>query len=310
MSYLTDVKGIKVGHASNKSTGVTVILPPKNTVCSVDVRGGAPGTRETDLLDPQNQVQYSNAVVLSGGSAFGLDASAGVMEYLEEHNIGIDVGVTVVPIVNQAVIFDLEFGDSKIRPDKKMGYEACKNASKIESRRGNVGAGISATIGKAIGNDFAMKSGLGSYTIKKGDLVISALSVVNAFGDIYEDGKQIAGIYDKKNKCLLNTASVFDKMIPSFGKNTTISVVATNAKFNKAECKKISSMAHNGYAMSIFPVHTLYDGDTIFTLATGEIESDVSVVGSLASIAIKYAILDAVKSAKSLNSFPSYDDIQ
>ncbi|QQK08813.1 P1 family peptidase [Miniphocaeibacter halophilus] len=316
--YLTDIKGIKVGHYSDYEnlTGVTVILPPEKTVCGVDVRGGAPGTRETDLLKPENFVENIHGLVLSGGSAYGLDSASGVMKYLEEKNIGLDVGVGKVPIVPAAVIFDLACGNPKIRPNLEMGYSACENASEKENRQGNIGGGTGATVGKILGMDFTMKSGLGSATIKAGELVVSALTICNAFGDIfdYEKNVQIAGCYDKNTKKFKNTMEIYKEVVNQgvgFSKmtNTTISVVATNGIFNKAECMKISSMAHNGYGNSIFPVHTLNDGDTIFTLATGEIKTDVSLVGALASQAIARAVANSIYAAKSVKGFISYNDL-
>lgn len=318
LGYLTDVKGVEVGHFEDLEalTGVTVVLPPEGSVCGVDVRGGAPGTRETDLLRPENFVNNVHGVLLAGGSAFGLDAAGGVMKYLEEKDIGLDVGVGKVPIVPGAVIFDLACGDAKVRPDSNMGYRACEKASREENRQGIVGAGAGATVGKILGNDFAMKSGLGSATIKSGDLVVAALTICNAFGDIFDFEKhiQIAGCYDRINREFMNTIEIYKDMNSDYsafnqGKNTTISVVATNGIFNKAECMKISSMAHNGYANSIFPVHTLSDGDTIFTLATGEVKSDVSLVGSLASQAIARAVANSIYSSKSTGGFLANVDL-
>lgn len=311
--YLTDVPGIKVGHAEKECTGVTVVLPPEGSVCGVDVRGGAPGTRETDLLRPENFVDTAHAVVLAGGSAYGLDAASGVMAYLEEKGIGMDVGVGVVPIVPGAVIFDLICGDPSIRPDRELGRAACGNATESECRRGLVGAGNGATVGKILGPDFAMKSGLGSATFQSGDLIVSALSVVNAFGDIYSHGRQVAGVYDRKKGKLLQTMDVFEHVEDynafASGANTTITVVATNGIFNKAECQKIASMAHNGYGMAIYPVHTMFDGDTIFVISTGEVKGDVNIAGALGSQVVKAAVVDGVFSAKSAYGFPAQCDL-
>ena len=211
-----------------------------------------------------------HAVVLSGGSAFGLEAASGVMRYLEEQNIGFDVGVTKVPIVASAVIFDLNIGNCKIRPDFNMGYIAAKNAN-VNNIQGNVGCGMGATIGKILGPENAMKSGLGSATIKVGELIVSAMVAVNSFGDIYDykNNKQIAGVYDYKNNKLLNTIDIMKNKNRNLGfniQNTTIGIIATNAKLTKAEANKISEMAHNGFARSINPIHTMVDGDTIFTM--------------------------------------------
>lgn len=298
--YLSDVEGIKVGHAQDleAKTGVTVILPPRGNTASVDVRGGAPGTRETDLLRPENAVSEVHAIVLSGGSAYGLAASTGVMRALEKDGMGFDVGVGIVPIVPQAVLFDLAYGDPGIRPDEKMGIEAYRAASESIHLQGSIGAGCGATVGKALGMDYAMKSGLGSASIKVGQIMVSALVAVNAFGDIFdaETGEQIAGL--RKDGHFPGVMSVLGDVKSDFssleGQNTTIGLVATNAIFNKTQLRKIASMAHNGYARSIYPVHTLLDGDTIFTLATNQVEADINFVGALASKVMSRAISNAI----------------
>lgn len=312
--YLTDVKGIRVGHSMDEDalTGVTVILLPEETTAGVDVRGGAPGTRETDLLRPENLVKYVHGIVLSGGSAFGLDSASGAMKYLEENSIGLDVGVAKVPIVPAAVIFDLGCGNPDVRPDLQMGYDACMNASTGEVRQGNIGAGIGATVGKILGNDYAMKSGLGSASIKVGDLVVSAITICNAFGDVfdYERNEHIAGCFDIKTKEFKNTLEVMKSgFVNSNNTNTTISVVATNGIFDKAQCTKISAMAHNGYANSIYPVHTLADGDTIFTASTGEVEADVNLVGALASKVIARAVANSIYNTKGLGGFVGHENL-
>lgn len=295
--YITDIEGISVGHAENieAGTGVTVLIPPKNNICSVDVRGGGPGTRETDLLNPENAVQAVNAIVLSGGSAYGLEASIGVVEGLEEDGLGYNVPSGIVPIVPQAILYDLDYKSYKIRPDKAMGLEAYKKASLKENRQGIIGAGTGATVGKALGMDFAMKSGLGSATITIGNLQISALVALNAMGDIfdYEKGKQIAGI--RKDNHFISTLDVFkESAIKAGNLNTTIGIIATNAKLDKKELKKLASMTHNGYARSINPVHTMYDGDTIFSLATNKVEADLNVVGAFAAQVMSRAIANAI----------------
>ena len=304
--YITDIKGLKVGHSQSQEgmTGCTVIICEKGATGGVDVRGGAPGTRETDLFKAEKMVDKVHAVVLSGGSAFGLDASSGVMKYLEENDIGFDVGVTKVPIVASAVIFDLNIGDYRIRPDFEMGYNACKNANTEENLQGNIGCGMGATVGKILGPQNAMKSGLGSASIKVGDLIVSAMVAVNSFGDIYDftNNKQLAGVYDYKNNKLLNTIDIMKKMNRDLGfnvKNTTIGLIATNAVLTKAGANKISQMAHNGYARSINPIHTMLDGDTIFTMATNEIEADISLIGTLAAEVMSMAITNGILSAKS-----------
>lgn len=298
--YITDIEGIKVGHAENieAGTGVTVLIPPKNNTCSVDVRGGGPGTRETDLLAPENAVQAVNAIVLSGGSAYGLESSIGVVEGLEEDGLGYEVASGIVPIVPQAILYDLDYKSYKIRPDKAMGFKAYKKASFKENRQGIIGAGTGATVGKALGMDFAMKSGLGSATITIGNLKISALVALNAMGDIfdYEKGNQIAGI--RKDKQFIATLDVFKKSaIKVSNLNTTIGIIATNAILDKKQLKKLASMTHNGYARSINPVHTMYDGDTIFSLATNKVEADLNVVGAFGAQVMSKAIANAIYSS-------------
>jgi L-aminopeptidase/D-esterase-like protein len=298
---LTDVEDLKVGHFTDprRPTGCTVILAEKGAVAGVDVRGAAPGTRETDLLHPINVVQRIHGIVLSGGSSFGLEAADGVMQYLEEKGIGFKTRVARVPIVPSAILFDLEVGDARIRPDKAAGYAACCNATTGPVKEGNLGAGAGATIGKMFGMSRAMKSGLGTASLKVGDLVVAALVAVNAVGDVYDpkSGKVVAGARTPDGKALLNTietlkkspvnretkSSAFapddrqeaegaglqgDGMWLPPGESTTIGVVATNAAFDKAAMTKIAQMAHDGYARAINPVHTPSDGDTIFALST------------------------------------------
>ncbi len=315
--YITDVEGIKVGHAQSYEgmTGCSVIICKEGATGGVDVRGSAPGTRETDLFGATKMIERIHAIVLSGGSAFGLDASGGVMKYLEDNSIGFDVGVTKVPIVASAVLFDLDIGNYSIRPDFNMGYIAAQSASSKESRQGNIGCGLGATVGKILGSRGAMKSGLGSASLKVGDLVVSALVGVNAFGDIYDykSNEQIAGVYDYKNGVMLNTIEILKSMIikPEFNqKNTTIGIIATNAVLNKAQANKVSEMAHDGYARSINPIHTMFDGDTIFTMATNKVESDVSLVGTLGAEAMSMSIYNAVINAQGHEAIISYNDIK
>lgn len=315
--YLTDVEGIKVGHIQSEEgmTGCTVVICEEGATGGVDVRGSAPGTRETDLFRPDKMIDKVHAIVLAGGSAFGLEAASGVMCYLEEKNIGFDVGVTKVPIVASAVIFDLNIGDYKIRPNYNMGYNAAKSASESENRQGNIGCGMGATVGKVLGPDFAMKSGLGSASIKIGDLIVSAIVSVNSFGDIYdyETNKQIAGVYDYTKNSLLNTVSILKGQNRYMGfpmRNTTIGVIATNAILTKAEGNKVAEMSHNGYARSINPVHTMLDGDTIFTLATNAVKADVNIVGTLASEVMSMAITNGIMKTEGINNLYSYTDIK
>lgn len=314
--YITDVEGLKVGHSQSQEgvTGCTAILYTQGATGGVDVRGGAPGTRETDLFRAENMIDKVHAIVLSGGSAFGLEASTGVMKYLEEEGIGFNVGVARVPIVASAVIFDLAIGDSKIRPDSQMGYDAAKTASITESRQGNIGCGMGATVGKIMGPGNAMKSGLGSASIKLGELVVSAIVSVNSFGDIYnyKTGQQIAGVYDYDNKRLLNTIDIMTNYNANLGfsmENTTIGVIGTNAILTKAEANKVSQMAHNGFARSINPVHSMMDGDTIFTMATNMVKSDVNIIGALAAEVMSRAITNAIIYAKSISGLNSYSDM-
>ena len=313
----TDIDGIKVGNAENleAATGCTVVICEEGATAGVDVRGGSPGTRETDLLNPQNLVDKVHAVMLSGGSAFGLDAASGAMKYLEENNIGFDVQVTKVPIVCGAVLFDLVVGDYSVRPDLDMGYRACENANNKECPSGNIGAGTGATVGKFLGVERAMKGGLGSYAFQIGDLKVGAIVAVNCLGDVIDPdtGEILAGLLDKEGKDLIGTENVLIENYANkknvFSGNTTIGVVATNGIFTKAEANKLASMSHNGYARSIRPAHTIFDGDTIFTMATGKVEADINVVGFLAARAMEKAVVNAIKSANSAYGFKAYRDI-
>jgi L-aminopeptidase/D-esterase-like protein len=316
---ITDVAGIQVGHFTDKRrpTGCTVILTEAGATAGVDVRGASPGTRETDLLDPKNLVQQVHAIVLSGGSAFGLETATGVVKYLEERGIGYDVGVAKVPIVPAAILFDLRVGDAKIRPDAKAGYEACQNASDKMSTEGNVGAGAGATVGKLFGMERAMKGGLGtaSITLPNG-FTVGAIVAVNAVGDVFENGKLIAGARTPDGKKLMGTMSAIlrgENPPPLLGgTNTTIGVVATDAKLTKAECQKLAQMAHDGFARTINPAHTMFDGDTIFALATGKVEkaANVTLLGAIAAEAMAQAVVRAVKAAKGIPNLPSANDLR
>ena len=307
MSGLTDVPGFKVGHAQDDKalTGCTVVLCPPNTVGGVDQRGGAPGTRETDLLHPMHLVNQVNAVLLTGGSAFGLDAAAGVMRYCEENKQGFDVGLTHVPIVPAAVLFDLGIGDPMVRPDAEMGYLACTNASSDTPSEGNVGAGTGATVGKILSVKMATKSGIGTASMDLGGGgKVGAVVAVNAFGDVVdpENGKIIAGARGIKGYAdtVKVMKSFVGKKVMSFasgGENTVIGVVATNVKLNKEEITRVAQMAHNGLARTIRPAFTMLDGDTLFALSSGEVEMDQNIVGAYAAIVYQEAILRAVKKA-------------
>ncbi len=318
---ITDVPGIEVGQAQNDAalTGCTVILCRKGAAAGVDVRGSAPGTRETDLLDPINLVQKVHAILLAGGSAFGLDAAAGVMRYLEEQKIGFNTGVAKVPIVPAAILFDLNLGDKNIRPDAEMGYQACLNASTNKVAEGNVGAGAGASVGKLFGNALAMKSGIGSASIHIGNgIIVGALVAVNAWGDVIEDGKIIAGLrsgkigpirvggreYFADTLKMMRTFTGRGVMRFAAKTNTAIGAVATNAKLTKVEATKVAQMAHDGLARAIRPAHTMLDGDTIFALSTGNKKSDVTTIGAFAAEAISQAILRAVKMSASAGGLP------
>lgn len=314
---IADIDGIRIGHAEDRvgATGCTVLICEEGASAGVDVRGGAPGTRETDLLNPIQMIQKINAVVLSGGSAFGLDASAGVMKYLEERNIGHDVGVTKVPIVCQAVIFDLICGDMKSRPDKEMGLKACISSENYnENINGNVGAGTGAVVGKFRGPQYAMKGGLGMYAVQVGDLKVGAVVSVNCLGDVinYENGEIIAGALNEDRRTFANTEKMMIEMYDikkdAFNGNTTIGVVVTNADLTKAEANKVASMTHNAYGRTMRPAHTMFDGDTIFTMATGKVKCDVNVAGLLATKVMEEAIIRAIKSANSEYGFISYKE--
>lgn len=314
----TDIDDIRLGHAQDEKgfTGCSVIICEEGATGGVDVRGGSPGTRETDLLDPSEMVEKIHAVVLAGGSAFGLDASSGVMQYLEERDIGFDVNVAKVPIVCSAVLFDLAFGNPKIRPDKKMGYQACLNSENYKDDiNGNIGAGYGATVGKILGPSTSMKGGLGTYAIEVGDLKVGAIVAVNCLGDVVDPNNLniIAGALDRKTNTFLDSEKILINNIknPSnpFKGNTTIGLIVTNGKFTKAQAKKISSMAHNGFGRTMRPAHTMFDGDTIFTMATNKVEADVTTVGMLAAKVMEKAVLRAVKEAKSLNGVLSFNDL-
>jgi len=314
---ITDIEGISVGHAQDlkAATGCTVVIGREGVTAGVDVRGGAPGTRETDLLDPVNLVQQIHAVVLSGGSSFGLDAACGVMQYLEEEGIGFDAMVTKIPIVCAAVLFDLPVGDYTVRPDRKMGYSACLDASLPGCPEGCVGAGAGATVGKILGMERCMKSGLGAFCVRTGHLEIGAIVAVNCLGDVIdpETGETLAGVLDEDAKGCLNTEDIMIRRFAdcrmTFGGNTTIGVIVTNARLTKSEANKVASMAHNGYGRTLRPAHSMFDGDTIFAMATGRVDADVSVVGLLAARTMERAVVRAVKLARPLCGLKCYSDI-
>ena len=308
---ITDIPGIRVGHNTNleAATGCTVILCDTPAIGGVDVRGGAPATRETDLLHPLSLVEEVNAVVLTGGSAFGLDAAGGVTRYLEEHGIGHDIDVARVPIVPAAAILDLHVGSASVRPDAASGYQACTQATAEPVTQGNAGAGAGATVGKMAGPSFMMKGGLGSAsTLLSDGTLVGALVVVNALGDVIDPQTQqvVAGARKPTGDGFLATNP--------FG-NTTIAVVATNASLTKAHVNKIAQMAHDGIAQAIRPAHTMFDGDTIFALALGPkshiitdttiAASQVSTIGAAAATTLARAIINAVRQATNLHGIPA-----
>jgi L-aminopeptidase/D-esterase-like protein len=308
---ITDIPGIRIGHDTNleAGTGCSVILCDAPATGGVDVRGGAPATRETDLLNPINLVEGINAILLTGGSAFGLDAASGVMRYLEERGIGYETGVARVPIVPAAAIFDLAFGSAAIRPDAASGYRACLLAGSDAIVQGNVGAGTGATVAKMAGPDFMMKGGLGSASMQLPDgSIVGAIVVVNAVGEIVDPGTQqvVAGAR-KAGGAGPISANPFN--------NTTIAVVATSAALTGDQATKMAQMAHDGMAQAIRPVHTMFDGDTVFALALGPTSQQlhssplaaqqISIIGAAAATTLARAIVKAVRNATTLHGVPA-----
>lgn len=312
---IMEVGGFRVGHAQNleAATGCTAVLFDRTSPAGVDVRGGGPASRETPLLNPVADAKGIHAILLSGGSAFGLDAAGGVMKYLEERGIGFDVGITKVPLVCQSSLFDLMIGRHDVRPDQAMAYAACEAASYDAMEEGNVGAGTGCTVGKYRGADYCMKSGIGSYAVQIGDLKVGAIVAVNALGDVYdlESGVEIAGLR-KEGGGLRSTEEEMwgdvDNMHDLFTGNTTIGLVVTNAAMDKTLLNKVASMTHNGYARTIRPVHTTADGDSIYAVSTGDVQSDVNIVGTLAAYVMGKAVNQAVLTADSMCGFPSAKD--
>lgn len=309
---ITDFENLKIGNSENAEagTGCTVFIFEKGAPAGLDVRGGGPASEESELLKPTAAAQEIHAIVLGGGSAFGLEAASGVRAYLEEKGIGFEVGVTRVPLVCQSSLFDLTVGDGFVRPDKAMGYEACKNAESGNYKDGNYGAGTGATVGKWKGMEFCMKAGIGSYAVELGELRIGAVVAVNALGDIYDwkDGSKVAGLLSEDRKSFLDSEEEIFRMREvvenKFTGNTTIAVVFTNAKFDKTRLCKIAGMAHDGYARSIRPVHTTADGDSIYAVSLGLVEADLDMVGTLSARVISEAILRAVENAESAYGYP------
>ncbi|MBP6902397.1 MAG: P1 family peptidase [Burkholderiaceae bacterium] len=312
---ITDIPGLKLGHFTDarRPTGCSVLLCEAGAVAGVDVRGAAPGTRETDLLHPLATLETVHALLLTGGSAFGLDAAGGVMRWLDERGHGVPVGPARVPIVPAAVLFDLWVGDASIRPDAAAGYAACEAASTAHPAQGSVGAGAGATVGKLFGIQHAMKGGIGTAAIRVGAVTVAALIAVNAIGDVVDPagGRVIAGARDDSGQRPLDiVAALCDGQLPASlmdGMATTIGIVATDARLSKAQANKLASMAHDGLARSINPVHTATDGDALFALATGGSgrTPHLSVLGALAAEVTARAVLNAVRAASGLPGIPS-----
>lgn len=314
---ICDIGEIKIGQAENvqAGTGCTVLYTEQGMAAGLDVRGGGPASRESELMNPLAAAQTIHGIVLAGGSAFGLGAADGVMQYLEERGIGFDVGPLKVPLVCQADLFDLTVGDPYTRPDRDMGYEACINAQHGNYRDGNYGAGCGATVGKIAGMDFCMKSGIGSYALQLGELQVGALVAVNTLGDIYDwkTGCKAAGLLTEDKKSFRRTEDLMyastEVVENKFTGNTTIGIIVTNAGFTKPSLCKIAGMAHDGYARSIRPVHTTADGDSIYAVSVGDVAADQDLTGTLAAEVMSEAILRAVTSAKSAYGFPAYEDM-
>ncbi len=314
---ITDIENIRIGSAENAAagTGLTVFISEDGMAAGLDVRGGGPASRESELLKPLVAADKIHAVLLSGGSAFGLDAAGGVMRYLEERGIGLDVGVTKVPLVCQSCLFDLGFGKKEVRPDADMAYEACLNAREGNYRDGNFGAGCGATVGKLLGMEFCMKTGIGSFALQCGDLKVGAVAAVNALGDIYDwkTGQKVAGLLNKDKTGFLNTEDLlfsdWGNMRDQTVTNTILGVVITNGKFSKSSLCKIAGMAQDGMARCVRPVHTTADGDSIYALSVGSVKADQDIVGTLAAQVMAEAILKAVKSADSAGGCIAYRDL-
>ena len=311
--------GVRIGQAEDAAggTGCTVFIAEQGMRAGLDVRGGGPASRESELLHPLANAQLIHAIVLAGGSAFGLGAANGVMAYLEQRGVGVDVGVTRVPLVVQSDLFDLTVGDKNARPDFAMGLEAARHALEEPNYRdGNYGAGCGATVGKAAGMECCMKTGIGSYAAELGPLKIGAVVAVNAFGDIFDwkTGRKIAGLLTEDKSAFRSTAELMKERVKpvanKFVGNTTLGVVMTNAALNKTQLCKIAGMAHNGYARSIRPVHTSVDGDSIYAVSVGDVEADQDLIGMLAAEVMGEAILRAVYGAESAYGFPAAKDLK
>ncbi len=318
---INDIEDFRIGQTEDKEagTGCTVILSDHGFAAGVDIRGGGPASRECELLRPFSVAEVIHGLILGGGSTFGLDASGGVLKYLEERKVGFDMGITHVPQVCQSDIFDLTVGDPMVRPDNEMGYQACINSESRNYKDGNYGAGCGATVGKWLGMEHCMKTGIGSAAVcletGEGELKLGTVVVVNAIGDIYDpdDGKMIAGLLSEDGRTFRSTEQMMYEAAEikdnGFAGNTTIGAILTNAAFDKIKLSKIASMAHNGYARCIRPVHTSMDGDSIYALSSGRVKADIDMIGTLAAKVMSMAIVKAVKSAEKAYGYPSYRDI-
>lgn len=307
-----DIGGFKIGQVEDVkgATGCTVFLFDKQSPAGVDVRGGGPASRETPLLNPVADAKGLHAILLSGGSAFGLDAAGGVMKYLEERDVGFDVGVTKVPLVCQSSLFDLAIGDKEARPDFEMAYKACEKATTSPMKEGNYGAGCGCTVGKYMLEGRPMKGGIGAYAIQVQDVKVGAVVAVNALGDVYDidTDKKLAGALDKNGNMIEDEGVFFEEMLKRtelFNGNTTLGVILTNAKMDKTTLNKVAGMAHNGYGRAIRPVHTMADGDSIYAVSVGDVNANVNMVGPMASYVMAKAIANAIKKAEPAYGLPA-----
>ena len=319
---IQNVSDVRIGQVEDRTagTGCTVFVKPDGMRAGLNVSGGGPASRESTLLDPLTAADLIHGIAISGGSAYGLAAAGGVMKYLEEHNIGYDVGVTKVPLVSQSALFDLTVGDGFVRPDEKMGYEACRAAMESPNYQdGNYGAGCGATVGKIAGMDYCMKTGIGSYAVENHGLKIGAVVALNALGDVFDwrTGEQIAGLLNEDKKTFRSSPQYIEESIKTVKNrfanmskmNTTLAVLITNAYFEKPQLCKIAGMGQDGLARSIRPVHTSLDGDTVYAISAGDLIADQEVVGTLAAEVISEAIINAVINAESAYGFPAARDL-
>ncbi len=315
---IMQIGGIRIGQTerADAGTGCTVFLCENGMRAGVDVRGGGPASRDSRLADPLTAAEVIHGIVLAGGSAFGLDAAGGVMRFLEERGIGLDVGVTKVPLVVQSDIFDLTVGDKNVRPDAAMGYEAARQAWEAPNYRdGNFGAGCGATVGKLAGMEFCMKTGIGSFALRIGELQVGAVVVLNALGDVFDwkTGRQAAGMLNEDRTGFRNSSAFLEGQTAvranKFVENTTIGVILTNAAFTKPQLCKIAAMGHDGLARSVRPVHSTADGDSLYAVSLGELPADQDLVGTLAAEVVSEAILRAVSSAESAYGYPAARDL-